>query len=99
MPHVVVLGEPRVVEADPAVHARDRIIPRRTAAPAGGQVDPGLVRQQRVVEVEGRPGAPADRSYPTMEPGGPTAPGQAVEHARPARPCPDADPRRADPGG
>ena len=94
VPHVVVLGQARVVEAHPAVQASDRVLPGRPVAVAGGQVDPGLVREQRVVEVEGRALSPAHGSDPAVQALGPTAAGQPVEDARAPGPGAGADPRR-----
>jgi hypothetical protein len=92
---MVLLRQVRIVEADVVVQVRDRILPGRPALVAGGQVDPRLVRHQRVVEVERRLPALPDRPEPLVEPRGPSGAGQAREHARPARACSRADGRRA----
>ena len=96
---VVVNGQVGVVEPGHPVDALDRIVARGTALAPGRQIDPRLVREQRVLEVERRLLSLADRPDPLVKARRPPATGQALEHTRPARARAGADVGRTDSGG
>ena len=91
---LVVVRERLVVEAHRPVDLRYRVVAIGPALATRGQVDPGLVRQQRVLEVERRPVPLADRADPRVEPRRPAAAGQALEHSGPGAGRAGADARR-----
>ena len=92
---VVVIGEARVMEADRAVDAGDRVPAGWAALVPGREIEPGLVRQQGVVEVEGGALALADRPDPAVQPRRAAAAGQPPQHAGTPGAGAEADPGRA----
>ena len=67
MAQVVVDGQVGVAEAHVVVDVQHRVLARGAALAPGRQVDPGLVRKQRMVEVERRPRSLPHLSEPLVE--------------------------------
>ena len=88
---LVVHGQVRIVEPRQLVDAVNRVATRRPALAARRQVEPRLVRQEGVLEVEGGPRPATDRPDPVAETRRTPASREAVEDSRPARARAGAD--------
>ena len=86
-------------EARLGVDPLDRVLAGRPVRPARGEVDPGLVRQQGMVQVEGGPVAPLYLPDPLVQARRPSGPLEPVQHPGPPGACPGADARRTDRAG